>query len=136
PANYRGHRGQRSARFSGLLNRVLLSSRLQFLHKVSILAEMVEELGRDFAAAAEALAQGSSCDLQRMWNEVDADHYDLNTCLRETCVVLKSFLIALPVEQLGTFESAICDQSRVQRRDRPARRRTVRNSVRAAFARE
>lgn len=136
PANYRGHRGQRSARLSGLLNRVLLSSRLQFLHKVSTLAEMVEELGRDFGTAAEALAEGSSHDLQRMWNEVDADHYDLNTCLRETFVVLKSFLIALPVEQLGIFESAICDQSRVQRRHQPARRRAVRNSVRQAFARE
>jgi len=136
PANYRGQRGQRSARLSGLLNRVLLSNRLQFLHKVSTLAEMVEELGKDFGVAADALAEGSSHDLQRMWNEVDAHHYDLNTCLRETFVVLKSFLIALPVEQLGTFESAICDQSRVQRHAQPTRRRAVRNSVRAAFARE
>jgi len=33
---------------SSLLNRVLLSQRLQFLHKVSTLEEMVEDLGKDF----------------------------------------------------------------------------------------
>lgn len=136
PANYRGNRGQRSARLSGLLNRVLLSNRLQFLHKVSTLAEMVEDLGKDFRTTADALAEGSTHEPERMWNEVDADHYDLNTCLRETFVVFKSFLIALPAEQLGTFESAICDQSRPQKSDRPSRRRTVRNSVRTEFARE
>src|SRR5262249_24791638 len=136
PANYHGNRNQRSAHMSGLLNRVLLSTRLEFLHKVSTLAEMVEDLGKDFRTTADALVEGSTPDLERMWNEVDADHYDLNTYLRETFVVFKSFLIALPAEQLGTFESTICDQSRLQKRDPSSRRRTVRNSVRTAFARE
>src|SRR6266852_8289982 len=44
PANFQGQRGQRSARMSGMLNRVLLSQRLQFLLKVSTLEEMVEDL--------------------------------------------------------------------------------------------
>src|SRR5216683_1505325 len=49
-------RGQRSARMSGLLNLVLLSQRLQFLHKVSTLEEMVEDLDKDFRRAVEHLA--------------------------------------------------------------------------------
>jgi len=60
PANFQGQRGQRSARMSGLLNRVLLSHRLQFLHKVSTLEEMVDDLGKDFRDAAGDLAAGIS----------------------------------------------------------------------------
>ncbi|MGH9689357.1 MAG: hypothetical protein ACRD5K_20015, partial [Candidatus Acidiferrales bacterium] len=33
--------------------------------------------------------------------KLDDLHYDFNTCLRETEVVLKSFLRALPAEQLS-----------------------------------
>jgi len=41
---------------------------------------------------------------------VDAGHYDLNTCLREAIVVFKSFLIALPEDQLGAFQNAVRQQ--------------------------
>lgn len=136
PANYQGHKGQRSARLSGLLNRVLLSQRLQFLYKVSTLADMVEDLERDFHTAADALAEGQSYDLERKWNEVDTGHYDLNTCLRETFVLFKSFLIALPVEQLESFQETICDQSQFQQQHPPASHRPSRNRRMAAFAGE
>jgi len=52
-----------------------------------------------------------------MWAEVDAGHYDLNTCLREAIVVFKSFLIALPEDQLGAFQNAVREQSQF---DEPA----------------
>src|SRR5260370_11006449 len=76
PANFQGQRVQRSARMSSLLNRVLLSQRLQFLHKVSTLEEMVEDLGKDYRDAADDLAEGTSVNPQEMWAEVDANHYD------------------------------------------------------------
>jgi hypothetical protein len=113
PDNYHGHKSQRSARMSGLLSRVLLSQRLQFLHKVSTLHEMVEDLGKAFRSAAEDLADGLSLDPERAWNEVDADHYDLNTCLREAIVLYKSFLVVLPVAQLGAFEHEVGKQCKV-----------------------
>jgi hypothetical protein len=34
-------------------------------------------------------------------------HYDVNTCLRETQVMLKSFLRALPSQQLDSFEERL-----------------------------
>jgi hypothetical protein len=111
PENYQGVRGQRSARMSGLLDRVLLSHRLRFLHKVSTLQEMVEDLDRDFRNIAEGLAGGLFPDPERGWDEMDAGHYDLNTCLRETIVLFKSFLVVLPVAQLGDFEKTVYDQS-------------------------
>lgn len=111
PENYQGARGQRSARMSGLLDRVLFSHRLQFLHKVSTLEEMVEDLDRDFRTVANDLAEGQCADPKRGWHEVDAGHYDLNTCLRETIVLFKSFLVVLPEGQLGDFEKSVYDQS-------------------------
>ena len=111
PENYHGSRGQRSARMSGLLDKVLFSHRLQFLHKVNTLEEMVEDLDRDFRNMANDLAGGFYPDPERGWQEVDAGHYDLNTCLRETIVLFKSFLVVLPVSQLSDFERAIHDQS-------------------------
>jgi hypothetical protein len=34
---------------------------------------------------------------------LDCIHYDFNTCLRENEILLKSFLRALPVQNLGAF---------------------------------
>ena len=121
PNNYHRLKGQRSARMSGLLDRVLFSHRLQFLHKVNTLEEMVEDLDRDFRCVATDLAGGLCTDPERGWHEVDAGHYDLNTCLRETIVLLKSFLVVLPAGQLGDFEKTVHDQSQITDGD-PTRR--------------
>jgi hypothetical protein len=136
PANFQGQRGQRSARISGLLNRVLLSQRLQFLHKVSTLEEMVEDLGKDFCHAAESLADGLSLNPGKMWAGVDADHYDLNTCLREAIVVFKSFLIALPENQLGAFQNTIRRQSQPREAGAPSAPGVIRHRRMTAIAGE
>lgn len=120
PENYHGQRVQRSARMSGLLDRVLFSQRLQFLHKVSTLEEMVEDLDRDFRGAAGDLACGLYADPELGWRQMDVGHNDLNTCFRETIVLLKSFLVVLPGGQLGNFEKTVHDQSRSLDSDFPA----------------
>jgi hypothetical protein len=106
-ANFQSLRGQRSARISGLLSRVLLSQRTQFLHKLGTLQEMVEDLSKDFCASAQELSAGLSTDPGASWKIVDAAHYDLNTCLRETFVLLKSFLRALPEDQVAGFQKSV-----------------------------
>jgi hypothetical protein len=134
PANFHGQRGQRSARISNLLNHVLLSHRLQFLYKLSTLEEMVEDLGKDFRHAADDLAEGISLNAAEMWAEVDSDHYDLNTCLREAIVVFKSFLIALPESQLGAFQNTVREQSQVQEAGSPSLPRAIRHRRMTAIA--
>lgn len=129
PANFQGPKGQRTARMSGLLNHVLLSSRLQFLNKVSTLEEMVDDLGRDFRHAADDLSDGMSSNPKKMWAEVDADHYDLNTCLREAIVVLKSFLVAIPDGQLGAFQDAVQQHSQAGTAPRENVRHRRMNSI-------
>jgi hypothetical protein len=136
PANYQRHKGQRSARMSSLLNRVLLSHRLQFLHKVNTLEEMVEDLGRDFRLAAGDLTDGVSVHPEQLWEDVDADHYDLNTCLREAIVLLKSFLVVLPVDQLVAFQDTVCEQSRVPASNLPASQQVIRHRRISAIAGE
>ena len=106
PTNFRGSRCQRAARMSSLLSYVLLTQRSQYLHKVDELQGMVENLEKDFCAAATEVAEGTSVQPAELWLELDLLHYDLNTCLRESIVVLKSFLLVLPDEELAGFEQA------------------------------
>jgi hypothetical protein len=125
PANFQGARGQRSARMSSLLSRVLLSQRAQFLHKISTLHEMVEDFGKDFREAAEELVEGTCLDPEMQWRVVDTNHFDLNTCLREAIVLLKSFLLALPGDQLETFKNTVRTQMGVSHGTQPMQRRLI-----------
>ena len=110
PANFQGARGQRAARLSNLLCRILLSERSQFLYKISTLGEMVEDLNQDFCAAATEIVNGVPIESDAEWQAVDAAHYDLNTCLRESIVLLKSFLMVLPEDELEPFQATVCTQ--------------------------
>lgn len=105
PANFQGARGQRAALLNSLFCRVLLSERSQFLYKISTLGEMVDDLNHDFCAAADEIANGVPMECDAEWRAVDAAHYDLNTCLREAIVLLKSFLMALPPRRVRAFPS-------------------------------
>jgi hypothetical protein len=109
-SNFQSPKGQRTARMSDLLSRVLLTQRSQFLHKIGALEEMIGDLRQDFRLAAEDLGTGASAEPAEDWSALDAAHYDLNTCLRETIVLLKSFLVVLPEDQLGPFQKTVSDQ--------------------------
>jgi hypothetical protein len=107
PANFQGAEGQHAAKMNDLLSRVLLTQRSQFLHKIGALEEMVGGLDKDFRQAAEDLGCGASLHPTADWHLVDSAHFDLNTCLREAIVLLKCFLVALPDEQLASFQKTV-----------------------------
>jgi len=107
PENFQSPRSQRVATFNELFSRVLLTRKSQFINKISTLEDLVEELDRTFGATAGELAGDESIEPERDWGLLDAVHYDLNTCLRETAVLYKSFLLALPEEQLAEFENTL-----------------------------
>jgi hypothetical protein len=134
PANFQGQKSQKSARMSSLLNHVLLSHRLQFLSKVSTLGEMVEDLGTDYCHSAADLFDGTSANPGRTWEAVDAAHYDINTCLRESIVLLKSFLLVLPADQLGAFQQTILDQASTPPAHALAGQQTIRHRRMSAIA--
>jgi hypothetical protein len=107
PDNFQRAKSRRAASFNGICSRIFLSQRSQFLHKISTLLELVENLNQSFSGAAEELNDPSFMESEREWELLDASHYDLNTCLRESIVLLKCFLLALPDEQLLEFNAAL-----------------------------
>ena len=113
PQNFRNSRSQRVAIFNDLFSRILLTRKSQFSHKISALAELVDQLNFGFACTAGELASGDSLQPDRDWELLDSIHYDLNTCLREAVVLLKSFLHALPDPQLAGFQLGLdsCESS-------------------------
>ena len=109
-SNFRGAREQHTARMNDLLSHVLLTQRSQFLHKIDTLEEMVSSIRNEFQEVATDLGNGASEVPSEDWRTIDDAHFDLNTCLREAIVVLKSFLLVLPSNQLGVFQKTITDQ--------------------------
>jgi len=109
--NFQNPRSQRVARFNSVFSKVLLTRRSQFLHKISTLIELVEELVANFLSSSEEILAGDSLDFCREWDVLDASHYDLNTCLRESIVLFKSFLHALPESQLPDFLAAFQERT-------------------------
>jgi hypothetical protein len=99
PADFHSKRGQRSALKSFLLSGVFLSRHAQFLSKIRALRVMVADIGHNFCSAAEdVVSRGATVESAQLWAAMDAGHFDLNTCLRESIVLLKCFLRALPAE--------------------------------------
>ena len=107
PENFHQAKSRRAASFNGICSRIFLSQRSQFLHKISTLLELVENLNESFTSAAQALNDPSSVQPELEWDQMDASHYDINTCLRESIVLLKCFLLALPDGQLLEFNAAL-----------------------------
>jgi hypothetical protein len=133
-SNFQGAREQRSARMSGLLSRVLLTQRSQFLHKISTLHEMVENLDHQFRDTADELASGTSVNPWMAWKALDEAHYDLNTCLRESIVLLKCFIVAVPNDQLAGFQTSVQIQMRLFNQHGESRQFAVRHRRMTAIA--
>jgi len=105
PSFFRGKTAQTAASWDSLFHKVLMSGRSRFFHKLQTLNGLVEEIADEFLEFAEDLVEGSAAHSAANWEALERVHYDLNTCLRETIVVLKSFLRALPDEELKSFQS-------------------------------
>ena len=114
-ATFHTPRGQRGARHSNMINQVLLSERSQFLNKLNSLEEIVDELADEFVEFTKELATGACLEPLRLWKTLDLDHFDLNTCLRETDVLFKSFLFVLPAGQLDSFDFTVRGLARARR---------------------
>jgi len=113
--NFQSELGQRAARHSNLVCQLLLSERSQFLNKLNTLEDLVDDLSDEFIRIATEMAAGISRMPSRLWKFLEQSQFDLNTCLRETDVLLKSFLLVLPEEQLAGFDFTICGLARARR---------------------
>lgn len=107
PANFRGPFERRAAGRARLFSKFLLPRRARFLRKVKTLREMVSHISRDLCSAANAITGGTNADPSFHWEAMNTNHYDLNTCFRETTILLKCFLHAMPERQLIRFRQSV-----------------------------
>jgi hypothetical protein len=118
---FRGNTGQSAASRNRILHHVLFSDRSRFFHKLRILSLTLELLEREFEEAARDISNGLSVEPGDCWRLLDKIHYDINTCLCESEVLLKSFLRVLPEDALPALASEL-DVSAVPKRARPKAR--------------
>ena len=86
---------------------MLFGARSRFFHKLRILSHTLALLEHEFEDAASEISKGLSMQPGDCWQRLDNLHYDFNTCLRESEVVLKSFLRILPDDQLPALASEL-----------------------------
>ncbi len=126
PEFYRSETGQRAASWNALLSHVLLNDRSRLFHKLCALSNIVEELAGEYHESAGRIVEAPLIKAEESWQNVEILHYDLNTCLREAIVVLKSFLCAMPESELAALEIEFARPVPIPVRD--ARPRVVRAS--------
>jgi hypothetical protein len=107
PSFFRGPTAQDAAGWNNLFFHILFGSRARFFLKVRILSEMLEKIAQEFCTSADEIAAGACAWPDRAWFALECLHYDFNTCLRESEVLLKCFLGALPASQLPQFEQTL-----------------------------
>jgi hypothetical protein len=107
PDFFRSEHAQQLARANNLAFLLVLRSRTRFLRKLGAIDETVAALRNEAQDIAGGVTNGSSIALPNQWTRLEVLHYDLNTCLRETTVVLKSFLCVLPSEELNPFRKRL-----------------------------
>jgi hypothetical protein len=102
-AFFRGETGRSAAAWNEIYHRIYFSGRLRFFRKVRYLTSTIAGLAGEFQEVAGDISKGLSTDPVDCWKKLESLHYDLNTCLRETEVLLKAYLCVLPAEQLAAL---------------------------------
>jgi hypothetical protein len=87
-----------------LASRLALRAQAHFFRKLRLLDEMTSALQQETHRVSGEIADGTTLRWRMRWAELEMLHDDLNTCLQELTVVLKSFFCALPTEELMAFD--------------------------------
>jgi hypothetical protein len=104
---FRSERAQQLARANNLGFLLVLRVRARFFRKLVAIEQTVAALRSEAQQIAGGITNGTIMSLPTQWTRLEVLHYDLNTCLRETTIVLKSFLCALPSDELTPFRKRL-----------------------------
>ncbi|MGO9641888.1 MAG: hypothetical protein ACLP1Y_11365 [Candidatus Acidiferrales bacterium] len=107
PANFRSQAAQTVARLDNILGTRLFTARSRFFHKLSALGDALAEVQRESQLIAQECEDRDERSLEAICRLLEVLDYDLNTCMQETVIVLKSFFCALPVEELASFREKL-----------------------------
>jgi hypothetical protein len=104
PEFFRGEKAVRAAWWNAVLHGPLWQAKLRLVHKLWTLRSSVRELRDEFGATADEIAGGMCIEPTSRWELLEVLHFDLNTLLRETTVMLKSFLLAISTDEFESFQ--------------------------------
>jgi hypothetical protein len=107
PSNFRGAAAQKVSLMNSVLAKVVFRERTRFFHKLYSLDEIVEELQKEERTIVSEMSEGATEFPDRAWKQLEVLGYDLNTCMGEATVILKSFFCALPAEELDSFRDKL-----------------------------
>lgn len=96
---------RRIARRYSFLCRLLGNTRLRLFYKIKVLRATLRQVTSAFLQNARDIADGVCIQPGESWAELNQLHFDLNTCLRESIVLLKMVLWTLPIECLPALQS-------------------------------
>ena len=113
PSNFRGATAQRVSFMNNLLAKVVFRERTRFFHKLYSLGEIIEDLQKEAGAILAGISEGASQFPDQAFQLLEVLGYDLNTCMGETTIILKSFFCALPPEELETFRAKLVNAGSV-----------------------
>lgn len=106
-SNFRSSPAQKVALMDSILAKVLFRERTRFFHKLHSLLEITEDLQKEARAILSGISEGATELSEQAWQSLEVVGYDLNTCMVETTILLKSFFCALPPEELDTFRQRL-----------------------------
>lgn len=109
PSNFRWANAQRVSLMNSLLTKVLFRERTRFFHKLYSLSEIVGDLQKNVRGIIAGISEGASEYPEKAWQLLEVLGYDLNTCMGETTVILKSFFCVLPHEELEPFREKLAN---------------------------
>ena len=104
---FRSARAQQIARTNNLFSFLVLRSRTRFFRKLGAVEQMVADLHKEARGLTKEIAEGTALSINKQWTQLEVLHYDLNTCLRETTIVLKSFFCVLPGSEMKEFRQRL-----------------------------
>jgi hypothetical protein len=108
PADFSNVWAKLVASSSLIWHSALPTRRAQFQNKIRSLRSMIRHAKQDFCTVAETLAsEGIEVDLSASWAVMNRTHFDLNTCLRESFILLKCFMRVLPGIELRAFQEKV-----------------------------
>ena len=111
PEFFRGEKAVRAAWWNTFVHVPLLTPRLRLYYKLWAMRKTAQGLHADFRWAANEIIEGTSIDPLTSWALIEELHFDLTTLLRETTVLLKSFLLALSSDGFASFQRRLAQHA-------------------------
>lgn len=107
PEYFRSRHARQLARANRLGSYLSITNRSDFRPKLSAIRKVIASLQRQARNEAREIGAVAPRCARDRWARLEVLQYDLNTCLQETNVILKSFFCALPGHELPLFRSRL-----------------------------